>query len=138
MTLRLLRYRFRSPFCWPMVSHSTGQPLATCQWSERRCPQGSDWCLRSLMSWPQTLSSALLPLVRVDVLNPADRCVHSLSQRYWAILAASHRTPPPDTPPVVRAEPPIPWVPPLASELERLLMADAIGPANISHNLASE
>jgi len=33
---------------------------------------------------------------------------------------------------------PIPWVPPLASELERLLMADAIGPANISHNLASE
>jgi 6-phosphogluconolactonase (cycloisomerase 2 family) len=46
---------------------------------------------------------------------------------------------PPDTPPVVRAEAArIPWVPPLASELERLLMADAIGPANISHNTASE
>jgi hypothetical protein len=45
----------------------------------------------------------------------------------------------PPTPPVVRAEAArIPWVPPLASELERLLMADAIGPANISHNLASE
>jgi hypothetical protein len=41
----------------------------------------------------------------------------------------------PPNPPVVRAEAArIPWVPPLASELERLLMADAIGPANISHN----
>ncbi|HEX4716579.1 MAG TPA: hypothetical protein VH164_16800, partial [Ktedonobacteraceae bacterium] len=51
--------------------------------------------------------------------------------------AASHRHPP--DPPVVRAEAArIPWVPPLASELERLLMADAIGPANISHNKASE
>jgi hypothetical protein len=76
MTLRLLRCRFRSPFCWSMVSYSTGKPLATCQWSERRCPQGSDWCLRSLMSWPQALSSALLPVVRVDALVSAKmRCV---------------------------------------------------------------
>jgi len=86
------------------------------------------------------LRHQLLPMVRVDALVPAKiRCVHSLSQRYWAILAASHRTRPPGIPPVVRAEAArIPWVPPLASELVRLLMADAIGPANISHNMASE
>jgi hypothetical protein len=60
-----------------------------------------------------------------------------------AVLSYSSRQPQdtPQLPPVVRAEVArIPWVPPLASELgaERLLMADAIGPANISHNLASE
>jgi hypothetical protein len=59
-----------------------------------------------------------------------------------AVLSYSSRQPqdtPPGIPPVVRAEAArIPWVPPLASELVRLLMADAIGPANISHNMASE
>jgi hypothetical protein len=52
-----------------------------------------------------------------------------------AVLSYSTRQPqdtPPRLPPVVRAEAArIPWVPPLASELERLLMADAIGPATI-------
>jgi hypothetical protein len=60
---------------------------------------GLIWCLVG------TLRHHLLPMVRVDALVSAKiRCVHSLSQRYRAILAASHRTPPSDTPPVVRAE----------------------------------
>jgi hypothetical protein len=82
MTLRLLRYRFRSPFCWPMVSHFYGSAIGHVPMARAEVPAGSDWCLRSLMSWPQTLSSALLPVARVDVLHPADRCVHSLLQRY--------------------------------------------------------
>ena len=78
-------------------------------------------------------------MARVDAPLPA-KIVRPLA--LIAVLSypmASHRSPPPNLPPVVRAEAArIPWVPPLASELERLLMADAIGPANISHNLASE
>ena len=45
MTLRLLRCRFRSLFCWPMLSYSTGQP-----WLERRCLGGL---------WQRTLLSAV-------------------------------------------------------------------------------
>jgi hypothetical protein len=67
--------------CQPVQSYFRCRHWPHADGQSGRTRRGSDRCLRSLMSWPQALSTALLPVVRVDALHPADRRVQSLSQR---------------------------------------------------------